>query len=352
MRALRYHGRGDVRLEELAEPSPGPGEVLIKVAYNGLCGSDVHEFYEGPVAATIDPHPLTGCSVPCVLGHEFSGAVVEVGAGLDDLAIGSVVAVEPIETCGVCPRCAAGRRHLCRRIAFHGYNREGGGLSELTVVRRDMVHVLPAELSAVHGALVEPMAVARRAVRRARVERGDLVVVHGAGPIGLGAVLALRADGVEVIAVDPSSERRSAARALGAREAVDPSDTDIVSMVRDLTDGIGAAGAIDAAGASAAFAAAVRSTRPDGTVVVVAHHHEPLPLRSGSLIFGEVTVTGSSIYDTNDFAWVIKAMQSGAYPLDGWITTIELDRVVEDGFEPLRAHSVNKVLVRLDQRTA
>ena len=350
MRALRYHGRSDVRLEELSVPSPGPGEVLIRVAFNGLCGSDVHEYFDGPTATTVEPHPLTGCSLPCVLGHEFSGHIEALGTDVHDLAIGLLVAVEPIETCGVCPRCRAGHRHLCRRVAFHGYNRDGGGLAELTVVPRPMVHVLPTGLTAVHGALLEPMAVARRAVRRSGSAAGGLVVVHGAGPIGLGALLALRHDNVDVVVVDPSPERRATAGALGAQTVIDPISDDVGAAVRDLTSGLGADASIDAAGVPSALSAALRSTRPDGTVVVVAHHHQPLTLRSGQLIFNEINLTGSSIYDADDIAWVIAAMQRGAYPLDGWITTIELDRVVEDGFIALREQRVNKVLVRLDER--
>lgn len=347
MRALRYHGRRDVRLEELPEPTPGPGEVLIRVAYNGLCGSDLHEYFDGPAATTVDPHPLTGCSLPCVLGHEFAGWVAAVGDDVADLDLGLLVAVEPIETCGVCARCVTGFRHLCRKIAFHGYNRDGGGLSDFTVVQRQMVHVLPPELTPLHGALVEPMAVSRRAARRTGVDDGAMVVVHGAGPIGLGALLSLRDGGVNVIAVDPSAARREAASSLGAHAVIDPANDDVAAAVRDLTKGLGADAAIDAAGVPSALSAALRSTRPDGTIVIVAHHHQPLALRSGHLIFSEIALTGSSVYAKDDIAWVIEAMQRGVYPLDGWVTTIELDRVVEDGFMALRDHRVNKVLVRL-----
>ena len=337
-----------MRLEELPVPSPAPDEVLIRVAYNGLCGSDVHEYFEGPAATTLRPHPLTGCSLPCVLGHEFSGRIEAVGVAIGDVGIGQLVGVEPIQTCGVCPRCLTGHRHLCRQIAFHGYNRDGGGLSELTVVPRSMVHVLPTGLSAVQGALLEPMAVSRRAVRRTGAGEGALVVVHGAGPIGLGAVMALRHCGVNVIAVDPSPLRRATASALGAQTVMDPASDDVAAATRDLTNGLGADAAIDAAGVPSSLAAAVRSTRPDGMVVLVAHHHQPLALRSGHLILNEITLTGSSIYDAGDIAWVIEAMQRGAYPLGDWITTIELERVVEDGFMALRDQRVDKVLVRLD----
>lgn len=349
MRALRYHGRLDVRLDDIPEPTPGPDEVLIRVAYNGLCGSDVHEYFNGPAAITVQPHPLTGCSLPCVLGHEFSGRVRGFGTAVTDLVEGMLVAIEPIQTCGRCPRCTSGMRHLCRKIAFHGYNRDGGGLADLTAVPRTMVHLLPNDLTALQGALVEPLAVARRAVRRAGVRSGDLVAVHGAGPIGLGALLTLRHSDVEAVVVDPSPERRATALLLGAREVIDPGTDDVAALIRDLTAGLGASAAIDAAGVPSSILSAVSSTRPDGIVVVVAHHHQPLPLRSGHLIFNEVVVTGSLIYDAGDFAWVIDAMQRGSYPLDSWVTTIGFDRVVEDGFEMLKNQRANKIVVRVDE---
>ena len=178
---------------------------------------------------------------------------------------------------------------------------------------------------------------------------GDLVVVHGAGPIGLGALLALRHYDIEAVVVDPSAARRTAALSLGARAVIDPGTDDAAAAIRDITNGLGAHASIDAAGVSSSILSAVSSTRPDGTIVVVAHHHQPLPLRSGHLIFNEVIVTGSSIYDRDDFVWVIDAMQRGSYPIDSWVTTIEFDRVVEDGFETLREQRANKILVRVDE---
>lgn len=347
MKAARYYGREDVRIEDVREPSPGPGEVLVRVAYNGLCGSDVAEYYHGPAATTTEPHPLTGISNPCILGHELSGWVVARGEGVDSVADGQLVAVEPIETCGHCARCRSGHRHLCRQIAFHGFNREGGGLAELTVVTEGMLHPLPENITPLEGALIEPLAVAHRAVRRASVGQGDTVVVHGVGPIGLGAVIALGALGARVIGVDTSETRREAARNLGCDLVLDPSHEEVASIVRDHTGGIGAAASIDAAGVAPALTASISSTRPDGTIVVVAHHHEPLPLRSGHLIFGEIHITGSLIYDATDFAAVIENMAAHRYSISDWTSVIGLDALVPDSFERLRTRSANKIVVEI-----
>src|SRR6185295_12294187 len=215
MRAAVFHGREDLRLEDVPEPNAAPGQVKLRVLYNGICGSDLHEYYHGPITTRTTPHPLTGIQNPVILGHELCGEVVEIGAEVADLVRGDRVAVEPLETCGHCLPCTTGRYNHCKLVAFHGYNRAGGGLAEYTVVKRRMAHKLPAGLPLTHGALVEPMAVANNTVRRCQVESGQVVAVHGAGPIGIGVLLTLIARGVRVIVSDPSPLRRAVCADLG-----------------------------------------------------------------------------------------------------------------------------------------
>ena len=162
MRAARYHGVRDIRIEELPDPTPEAGEVLVKVAHNGICGSDLHEYYSAPTFIPVDPHPLTGAHVPVVLGHEFSGTVVEVGDGVDPDLVGTNAALRPTYSCGQCASCQRGLHNICRRLAFHGLSAHGGGLAELTTLPADHVHPLPDSVSLELGALVEPMAVGSR----------------------------------------------------------------------------------------------------------------------------------------------------------------------------------------------
>ena len=112
MLAARLYGAKDLRIEEMPEPEPGPGEVKIRVAYAGICGTDVHEYFEAPRTTHV-PNPLTGATLPQTLGHEFAGTVVECGAGVDRAAVGDHVCVRPIRMCGECPRCTTGLSHLC-----------------------------------------------------------------------------------------------------------------------------------------------------------------------------------------------------------------------------------------------
>src|SRR6185312_8386261 len=205
VRAAVFHGRQDLRLEEIPEPSAGPGEVKLKVLFNGICGSDLHEYYDGPITTrTTTPHPLTGVKNPVILGHELCGEVVDVGPGVDDLDRGDRVAVEPVETCGHCLYCTSGQYNHCGLLAFHGYNRSSGGLAQFSVVKRSMAHKLPTSMTGMQGALIEPMAISYRTAQRCEAEAGQTVVVHGGGPIGVGIFYTLRRWGVNVIMVDPS----------------------------------------------------------------------------------------------------------------------------------------------------
>jgi (R,R)-butanediol dehydrogenase/meso-butanediol dehydrogenase/diacetyl reductase len=346
VRAAVFHGRQDLRLEDVPEPAPGGGEVKLRVLYNGICGSDLHEYYDGPITTRSSPHPLTGVKNPVILGHELCGEVVELGAGVEDLEIGDRIAVEPVETCGHCLHCTSGRYNHCGLLAFHGYNRGGGGLSQFTVVRRSMAHRLPRQMTPTEGALIEPMAIAWRTAERCQVEAGQTVVIHGGGPIGIGAYFTLRRRGVRVIMSDPSASRRAVLRSLGVDIVLDPREADVVAAIKDLTRGQGADASIDAAGVPAAFQAALHGTAVDGTVVVVAIHTLPLQIAPMDILMSEARITGVAL-SCNAFPSVIAEMAAGAYPAAGWVETIPFDGLIRDGFERLHRQEGTKILVDL-----
>ncbi len=347
MRAAVYYGREDLRLESVPEPEAGPGEVKLKVHYNGICGSDLTEYYYGPMTTRDTPHPLTGVKNPVVMGHELSGTVVSLGEGVEDLAIGDLVAVEPLETCGTCLPCASGQYNHCPSVAFHGYNRAGGGLADYTVVKRGMAHRLPSGVTPMQGALIEPLGVAWHTANRCRVESGQIVAVHGAGPIGIGVLLTLRRRGVDVIAVDPSPLRRRVAMALGARWVIDPADQGAVAAIRDLTGGHGAHASVDAAGVPAVIDALLKGTRVNGTAVVVAIHHHPVVIPPFDLLMPEVFLTGVAM-SAHAFPSVIAEMAKGAYPLEGWVETIPFAGILTEGIERLRRQEGMKILVDIE----
>jgi (R,R)-butanediol dehydrogenase / meso-butanediol dehydrogenase / diacetyl reductase len=344
MRAAVFYGRADLRLESAPEPEPGPNDVKLRVLYNGICGSDLHEYYEGPITTSSTPHPLTGVKNPVIFGHELCGEVVAFGTEVHDLARGELVAVEPVETCGRCLYCVSGQYNHCPLLALHGYNRAGGGLAEFTVVRRAMAHRLPAGMSAQQGALIEPLAIAWRTANRCQVQAGQTVAIHGAGPIGVGVFLTLRARAVETIIIDPSPQRRAVLAALGARSVLDPGGCDVVAAIRDLTGGHGAHASVDAAGGAAAFHAMLHGTRIDGAAVVVAIHHEPVVIPPFDLLMPEVRLTGVAL-SVNAFPSVIEEMARGTFPLYGWVETIPFANLIDRGIERLRRQQGMKILV-------
>jgi (R,R)-butanediol dehydrogenase / meso-butanediol dehydrogenase / diacetyl reductase len=346
MRAAVYHGRGDVRLESVPEPEPGRGDVKLRVLYNGICGSDLHEIYDGPITTRTTPHPLTGVKNPVILGHELSGQVVACGEGVADLAVGDLVSVEPFETCGHCLWCKVGQYNHCPILALHGYNRNGGGLADYTVVRRSMAHRLPGGVSAEQGALVEPLAIAWHTANRCRLEAGQTAAVHGAGPIGIGVYMTLKARGVEVIMVEASPVRRAVLTRLGARTVLNPNDCDPVAAIRDLTQGRGVHASVDAAGVPASFNAMLHGTRVDGTAVVVAIHHQPVLIPPFDLLMPEIYITGVAM-SVGAFPSVIDALQRGHYPLEGWVETIPFENLVDRGLNRLRRQEGLKILVEM-----
>lgn len=344
MRAAVYHGRQDVRLEDVPEPVPKSGEVKLRVLYNGLSGSDVHEYYDGPIATRVSPHPLTGVKNPVILGHELCGEVVEVGAGVKDLKAGDLVAAEPFETCGKCVHCKAQQYNHCKLLAVHGYNRSGGGLSEYTTVRRSMAHKLPAGLTPQQGALIEPMAIAWRTAERCRVESGQTVVIHGGGPIGIGIYFTLARRGVRVVMCDISPVRRRALKSIGVPHVIDPREGDVLTTLRDLTGGRGADASVDAAGTPGAFRSAMLGTTVDGNVVVVATHMRPIEVPPMDILMSEVRITGVA-QSCNAFPSVIEQMSAGTYPMEGWVETIPFDGLIRLGFERLHRQEGTKILV-------
>ncbi len=347
MKAAVYHGVGDVRIEDLTDPEPGPGEVKIKVAHNGVCGTDLHEYFSAATIIPLEQHPQTGVAAPVVLGHEFAGTVAETGTDVTMLSAGQRVAVRPTYQCGKCPPCVEGLQNACRVLAFHGLSGPGGGLSEFTVVRADMLHLLPDEVSLELGALVEPMAVAYHAVDRAELGPSDTAVIVGAGPIGVGLWFALRARGIQNVVVSERSEvRRSAISRLGATNVIDPRATDLTQTVMDLSELRGAAAVFDAAGVGAAITESVPCLATHGKIVVVGLHEESFSFNPTGLVLKEAEILGSLVYDDHDYRAVIADMAAGRYDTSAWVEHVPLAGL-HDAFDALRAGRKIKILVDL-----
>ncbi|MFP7170194.1 2,3-butanediol dehydrogenase [Terribacillus sp. 7520-G] len=348
MKALRWHDKKDVRLEEIDEPVIKPNQVKMKVKWCGICGSDLHEYLGGPIFIPVDePHPLTGEVAPVTMGHEFSGEVVEVGPEVKDYQIGDRVVVEPI----FATHGHQGAYNLDKQMGFLGLAGGGGGLSEYVAVDEELLFKLPDSLSYEQGALVEPSAVALYAVRSSKVKAGDKVAVFGCGPIGLLVIEALKAAGAaEIYAVELSPERQAKAEELGAI-VVDPSKVDdTVEEIRRLTDG-GVEVAFEVTGVPVVLRQAIQSTDIGGETMIVSIWEKPAEIMPNDIVIQERSVKGIIGY-RDVFPQVLSLMEKGYFSAEKLVTKkIKLDEVVEEGFESLiKEKNQVKILVQSEQK--
>ncbi|MBE7162793.1 MAG: 2,3-butanediol dehydrogenase [Williamsia herbipolensis] len=345
MRAARFHGRKDIRIEDVAEPELRPGTVAIDVAWCGICGTDLHEYLEGPIfiPAHGHPHPLTGEDTPVTMGHEFSGTVSALGDGVDDLTVGDGVVVEPYVVCDECPPCREGNYHLCTRMGFIGLAGGGGGLSEKVVVPRRWVHPV-GDMPLDQAALIEPLSVAHHAVGRSGARPGQTAVVGGSGPIGLLVAAVLRGMGVTVIVSEVSSARIERAQGV-ADHVLNPRDGAIGDRVRELTDGLGADLGFECAGVNAVLDDVLDAVRPAGVVVNVSIWGAPATVDMQKLVLKEIDLRGTIAY-VRDHAAAIALVQDGTVDLAPFITgRIALDDLVDEGLHTLIDHTDTAVKI-------
>lgn len=341
MKALRFHDKGDLRIEDVPEPDVTDGHVKIKVEWCGICGTDLHEYQAGPILipSPSKPHPLTGESLPVIMGHEFTGRVTEIGPGVEGFAVGDAVIVEPNIRDHTCYQCVHGSYNLCPSGGFYGLSGWGGGLAEYATIDARNLHVLPESVPTDVGVLIDPLVVAWQAMVDSGYVPGQSVLVVGAGPIGLALLLTLKASGARWVAVSEVSEARKAqAAAFGADVVLDPTVDDIGDSVRAATDGLGAHVAFDASGLPETITAAIDAIRPKGIVFNVAIWEAPVSIDMNSLVMG-----GKRIASTLGFAGVhpsvISALDDGRIKPEAMITRrVSLDDVVAEGFDELIAN--------------
>ena len=281
MKAAVWHGRQDVRIERVSDPSaPPPGQVQVKVSFCGICGTDLHEYMGGPLYIPLDrPHPVTGVQAPVIIGHEMSGEITAVGKGVEEFAIGDRVAACPIIGCGECRWCKSGSMAQCDKVAFLGTSWSGGALAERLNLHAYQCYHLPREISDEVGALVEPFSATVRAIATGKVGPEDSVAVVGAGPIGLMALMAARIRGARnVVAIEMAERRIEAARQCGANHVINPKREDAEKRALELTGGQGFDVVVECAGQPATALLAGRMTRTRGRLVVMGVFEQPAPL--------------------------------------------------------------------------
>ena len=351
MRALRFHAARDLRIEDVPPPSaPGPGDVVVRVASCGICGTDLHEYTSGPIVTPVEPHPLTGAQNPQILGHEFSGEVVEVGAGVTSVASGDRVAIMPLAYCGRCAYCRRGLQHLCATMGCVGLSHAWGGMAELAMVAEYQIVKLPDTVDYHQGALIEPTAVAAYGVERAGVAPGDRVLVTGAGPIGALAALCARSAGASSVFIsEPNPERRARADALGVATTLDPTAVDVPAFLHDATDGLGVDVAIECSGHPNGFSAGVRSLRRRGTLAQTGLFVGEAPVEPMLWALNDLTIVGTWCYWVYDFDRIAAQIGAGTLPVERVITsTVAIDGA-PDAFARLASGAADEIKILIDQ---
>lgn len=292
MSALRLHAPGDLRLDEVPIPSPGVGEVLVKVHRCGICGTDLH------IAKGHFPAP----NLPLTLGHEFSGTVVALGDGVSDVGVGARVVVDINIACGHCYFCTRGQKLFCPSVAQLGVHR-AGGLAEYVTAPATNLHFLPSELSLDTAAYVEPLACAIHGQDRIGIRSGDSVLVIGGGPMGLAHIALARMNGAaNVIVSEPNATRRALAERLGADFTIDPTNQGLAEALKDLTGGVGPDVVIEAVGSVRTYESAIEVVRRGGKVLAygAAAQDAVMSLKPFDVYSKELTIAGSyaGTYDT------------------------------------------------------
>lgn len=305
MRACVLTKPGALEVQQRPVPIPRADEVLVRVASVGVCGSDLHYFRDGRIGDFVVRAPL-------VLGHEVSGRIVGLGAGVDPTRVGERVGIEPQRPCRTCSQCKAGRYNLCVNMQFFGTPPIDGAFREFVTIQADFAHRVPDGVSDDAAALLEPLSVGIWACRKSHIAPGSRVLIAGAGPIGVMAAQAARAFGaVEVVMSDPVPERRQLSLRFGASSAFDPAQGDVRSLGVDAF--------IDASGAASAVGSGIEALRGAGVAVLVGIGADEITVPVAAIRARELIVTGVFRY-TDTWPLAAHLVASGQVNLDSLVT--------------------------------
>jgi len=350
VKAVRYYGRKDIRVETVQEPNGfGPNQLLVRPLWTGICGTDLHEYVAGPIVTPATPHVFTAATLPQILGHEFSAEVVEVGADVAHLKAGDRVSIQPL----VMPMndyySRRGLNHLSEKMGCIGLSWEWGGMSELAVINDYNAAKVPDSISDEEAAMIEPAAVALYAVDRGGVQAGSTVLIAGAGPIGALTILCAHAAGAARIFVsEPNPSRRKTIESWGICAGVyDPRDTDVVARVKDQTEeGVGVDVAIECVGKENALNTCIDAVRRRGVVVQAGLHVGKASTDPMLWALKDLTIEATWCYPITIWPRIIGLVESGKLPIAKIIDgRIRAEDVVTKGFDVLTGAENDKLKI-------
>jgi L-gulonate 5-dehydrogenase len=330
------HNLVEVEVEKAELKSPT--DVLVKVKRVGICGTDMH-IYHGT-------NPLA--TLPRVVGHEVAGEVVAVGEEVDKLKKDDHVVIEPISYCGSCYACRKGRPNVCSNLSVFGVH-EDGGLREYIVLSEKQLHLVNKSLSWDDIVLAEPYTIGAQATWRGNVEKGDSVLIQGAGPIGICILKLAKMKGASVMMTDLNEERLQFAKESGADTVVQAGREDVRTRVKEWTNREGVNIVIDAVCLPSTFELSVDVVSQAGNIVVLGFDERPASIPQLPITKKEVTITGSRL-QTNQFSTIVQYLNEGKLSHNGLIThKFPLSRV-QEAFDFIENHpeQVRKAVITLN----
>lgn len=316
MKVAVMNGIGKTGFEERNIPNPKANEVLVKLEYVGICGSDLHYYETGAIGDYVVKPPF-------VLGHEPGGVVVEVGEAVHHLKVGDRVALEPGKTCGHCEFCKEGKYNLCPDVVFFATPPIDGVFQEYVAHEADLCFKLPGNVSTLEGALIEPLAVGFHAAIQGDAHLGQKAVVMGAGCIGLVTLMALKARGVsQVYVVDIMEKRLEKAMELGADGIINGAKEDVAERARQLTDGKGMDLVVETAGTEITTRQAIQIAKKGSNVVLVGYSKTGEMNLPMSLVLDKELTFKTVFRYRHIYPMAIDAVASGKVNLKGIVTDI------------------------------
>ncbi len=334
MKAAFYQTNRTISIAQCIPVPPGPRELQIKVAYGGICGTDLH-IYHGKMDWRI------GASR--IMGHEISGTVAAIGEAVEGFALGDRVTVMPLLPCETCPACLADHGHICHYLKFLGIDTPGG-FQERWTVPASTVHKIPDTLSLKHAALIEPIAVACHDLRLSNLKEGDLAVVIGGGPIGALIALMARLTGARVIVSEINPFRRDTLKQLGL-ETIDPVTGDLPGWVKEQSGGTGADVIFEVTGHPSGIEMTTQLPRTRGTIVIVGIVSEPPKVDLFQVFWRELSIIGARVYEKEDFQRAIRLAACGALPLESLITDTYPLEHLEAGLKQMEQGGKNMKII-------
>ncbi|MGB9976708.1 alcohol dehydrogenase catalytic domain-containing protein [Thermovenabulum sp.] len=348
MKAAVWYGHKDIRVMDVPEPNIKDGMVKIKVAYAGICGTDKHEYLGPNFIPAQKPHRLTGRMAPLIMGHEFTGEIVEIGSGVEGWKVGERVSASGSLICGQCDYCKMGKYNICEKLGFNGVS-DDGAFAEYIVVPSYQLIRIPDEVSLKDAVLAEPLACGIHAAKLIGDLKGKRIAIIGTGMIAISCLIAAKAKGAEkILVIGRSSKKENLIKKMGA-EFVSTGEIDVLPFVKEWSKNKMADVVFECVGTETTLDLSIKAAKNTGIIMVMGVFEKKPVIDINLLQEGEKIIMTSQAY-VDEMKEALEYIKQGFVPCEDIITSeIVLEEIVEKGFEEIVTNSSNhiKIIVKI-----